>query len=312
MKIKNKKNYLLGILLWSFLIIWIINKVIWIEIDPSKIEINPHIISLHSLFLGKNDTNYAQIKVNTWNLNILSWLVIWSGNEINTNSAWIGGWLWNKIMINWENWAIWGWSGNIIDWNFWIIGWWNNNKIMQPWWIILWWSGNTSNGGIILWWSGNIAWKDSLVLWSNSLWEEYSFAWNWTAQNNSARINATSWMLIWTLSPIDGVSLTVSWAIKLWNESNNITWSIFSDSEWCIKFYDWNNESTLGNACWINSWCQFGTIILHNWDIVEGYTDYYSTNCINKKQKVECKDWKFYKSPTYNTVVSKLYPYCYS
>lgn len=304
MKIKNKKNYLLGILLWSFLIIWIINKVIWIEINTSPS--NLHIISLHSLFLSNEDTNYTQMKVNTWesNLSILSWLIIWSDNIIeNTNIAWIGGWLWNTI--KWENWAIWGWSGNTIDWNFWVIGWWNNNKITQPWWIILWWSGNTSNGGIILWWENNNAWKNSLVLWSNSLWEEYSFSRNWSAWDYSANINTELWMLIGTLSPIDGVSLIVNWAIKLWNESN-IAWSIFTDPEWYVKFYDWKFKHNLGNVHWTNLWCQFGTIMIEHWVTVEGYTGSYAKNC-KKLLNITCENWKFY----YNSEEVNIYPYCY-
>ena len=287
MKNKNKKNYLLWILLSTLMIVWIINITNWqttIDTNPDSSKL--HTPSLFSLFLWDN-SDYTNIKIKTWEvyLDILNWLVVgklewkgnmiswatlsviwwWNGNMINSNNAWIGGWYWNQI-IAWEYWAIWWWSQNKIlinnNTNNWIIVWWSSNTD-NGWWIILWGELNQISNNkiwwIILWWKNNLAWINSLVLWSNSIWWEYSFVRNLNNKNNknaresdtdySARINTTGWMLINTLSPVKWVSLIVSWAINYGNKFKyNNTWWIYFNPDWCMKFFDWNVHKTLGKA----------------------------------------------------------------
>ena len=212
MKIKTKTNYLLGILLSTFLIVWIINitsgetkTIIDTNPDASKL----HTPSLFSLFLG-NSANHAEMSVASWsnNLDILSGLIVWtnqkvtwspklsviwwwSGNTIGANYAWIGGWVQNEITNKWENWAIWWWYSNKIwlynDAKNWVIAWWYSNTD-DGWWIILWWKSNKiaslNEWWIILWWQNNVAWNHSLILWSaqiqNPYASKYSFIWNQT------------------------------------------------------------------------------------------------------------------------------------
>ena len=284
MKNKNKKNYLLWILLSTLMIVWIINITNWqttIDTNPDSSKL--HTPSLFSLFLWDN-SDYTNIKIKTWKvyLDILNWLVVgelewkgnmiswatlsviwwWNGNMINSNNAWIGGWLKNKIN-NWENWAIWWWYQNEIwpqnNSKNWVIIWWLYNTD-DGWWTILWWQNNKiaskNNWWIILWWQNNVAWTQSLVLWSytklgNAPSSKFSFIWNQdkNTTNYSARINTTGWMLINTLSPVKWVSLIVSWAINYGNKFKyNNTWWIYFNPKWCMKFFDWNVHKTLGKA----------------------------------------------------------------
>lgn len=353
MKIKIKKNYLIWTLLSTFLIIWIIN----ITNGQVIINTNPDISKLHtpslfSLFLGDNNSNSAQIKVNSWKnyLEILTWLIVWSQNQtnssaqlsviwwwelnvMNASNAWIGWWKSNKIEI-WDYWAIWWWESNQIwpskigwNWKNWIIVWWKNNTA-NGWWIILWWELNQISKDkiwwIILWWYNNLAWNNSLILWSNSIWWEYAFIWNLNNRKSklpeetntaySARINANSWMLIWTYKPITWVSLVVSWSIKLWSSNVNNTWWIYIDSNNCIKFYDWSTSNTLGKVseydtkC-LNRWCNFGITSLHNWDKVVAYSKSYATKCDDIKQIITCNNWELVDQNNWTGIY--IYPYCY-
>ena len=349
MKNKTKTNYLLGILLSVFMIVWIINTTNWatktvIETNPDSSKL--HTPSLFSLFLW-NPSNSVEMSVATWsnNLDILNWLIVWKNhtvnwspklsviwwwknNIINASYAWIGGWQENEIN-KWENWAIWWWYSNKI-WTSnnaknWVIAWWRNNHD-DGWWIILWWKYNKiaslNKGWVILWWQGNSAWPQSLVLWSattqNPRAWEYSFIWNQKRTTDidfQASINAENWMLIWTYNPITGVSLVSSWAIRLWQENNNIKWWIHN-SWWCIQFYDWNVYNTLGKVsedsgkCGINTWCQFGIATLHNWDIVTAYSVSYTGNCQNASGQVTCLNWKLVDENNQSDVF--VYPYCYN
>ena len=329
MKIKNKKNYLLRILLSTFLIAWIIN-ITWAKtINTNPDKSNLHRSYLFSLFLG--DTKPVEIKVNSWctNLNILMngsgsttnstnlpFIWGWSGNTISKGKGWIGWWYKNKI--EWENWTILWWLGNKIEWKNWTILWWSGNKIKWTNWIILWWSGNTSNNWwIILWWKNNSAWENSLVLWSNSKWWKNSFIWNWNEGIiNSAYIHAPKWMLINTTQPTEWISLVVNWAIKLWQTNNNHAWWIFVTNSWCIKYYDWNTVNTLGisssydNECWISKWCPFGAVMLHHWDVVTWYKVSYAKQCKDFSNKITCMNWKLIDESNNSNIY--IYPYCYN
>ncbi len=305
MKTKTKRNYLLWVILSTFLIAWIMNATNNINI-PNKD--NLHRISLFSLFLSNDNENSAQMKVSTWwnNLDVLNGIII------NNNNAWVA---WGQSnIVNWEIWAI-GWGqSNIVNWEIWVVAGWNWNTAGLSW-VILWWNRNkASNGGVVLWGNGNEAKNNSIALWQNAKWDNASFVWNkWDATNGSARINASGWMLIWTYKSIDWVSLVVSWAIKLWkDESNTQKWSI-SDENWCIKFYNWSINYAIGRnsekSCWLNTWCQFGTIILYNGDKVDGYRNLYASSC--NTVTVTCKNWNLYVDGNTVKNMETIYPNCY-
>ena len=332
MKIKTKKNYLLGILLSAFLIIWIINIT---NGEPNVINTNPdssklHTASLRSLFLGDSDvdTGFSWMRVNTWwsSLDILNWLIVWSdnsvsqwskmvvigwgrGNSVNASNAGIAWGSGNAV--DGENWAIGWWLWNMGKW---IIAWGNNNKIDDVLWVILWWFKNISKGGIVLWGSGNMAWENSMAFWQNAKWDKNSFAWNAHALQNSARIDASGWMLIGTYSPVSWVYLVVSGSVKLWSgKFDSTTWWVWVNENGCIKASDGDSLYTLGRSsesvCGVDSGCQFGTTILHNGDKVTAYTVSYAKKCEDIAQTVTCKGWKFYNSG--GSIMNVVYPYCY-
>ncbi len=335
MKIKTKRNYLLWFLLSTFLIIWIINvtigekTIIDTEPDISKL----HTISLRSLFLGSGDfdTWFSWMRVNTWwsSLDLLNGLIVWknnsarqwvemvaiggwSGNSVENSNAGIAWWRNNNVSS--ENWAIGGWAANYLE--IWVVagGW--NNSITDIFGVILWWRRNNSSGGVILWWIKNRAWKYALALWSGARWEDGAFAWNGYAWQNSARINASGWMLIGTNTPVSWVYLVVDWSVKLWSgKFDSTTWWVWVNENGCIKASDGDSVYTLGRSssselkCGVFSGCQFGTTILHNGDKVTAYTVSYAKKCEDIAQTVTCKEWKFYNSG--GSIMNVVYPYCY-
>ena len=339
MKIKTKRNYLLWFLLSTFLIIWIINVTIGEKtIIDTKPDISKlHTISLRSLFLGSGDfdTGFSWMRVNTWwfSLDILNWLIVWSGNsvsqwskmvvigwgewnKIEDSNAWIAWWKNNRVESS--NWAIGGWLGNRWDWV--IAG--GRENIAGGSAIDLWWRRNWRSvwidygNGIILWGSGNDAWYWAVVLWQIARWKWMSFAWNAKAWINSARINASGWMLIGTNTPVSWVYLVVDWSVKLWSgKFDSTTWWVWVNENGCIKASDGDSVYTLGRSsssesrCGLFSGCQFGTTILHNGDKVTAYTVSYAKKCEDIAQTVTCKEWKFYNSG--NEEMTVVYPYCY-
>ena len=320
MKNKTKKNYLLGIILSALLIVWIINVTNWINritINvPDKSDL--HRISVFSLFLGDANSS-TQMSVDTWstNLDILNWLIVnsnnshgnlstvWGGksnNIINANNAWIAGG--ESNIIQWENWAIGWWKSNTVEWKNWVIAGWLRNRAWW-FWIILWWDSNISSGGwIVLWGKNNNAQNHSIALWQNAKWDNYSFAWNGHAPEHSARINASGGVLIWTYNSITGVSLVVSWAIKLWQESYNYDingdWEFNSND---IVYCQTNNlcdvdgdgvsdESLLLNNLSIAWWRKFNIRtwwIGVNWNWCIQFYDWSSYNTLGKISKFSNK-----------------------
>ena len=325
MKSVLKKSYLLGLLLlWIFLIVGFISITNWnwnviINTAPDDSE---HRVMLHSLYL-KEDVDDAFMRTDTGekNLKVLDWLAVWGTVSLGSMSS-IVWWTGNKITSAiW--WGIWWWITNFVNlWSYSVIGGGNINKTygdnsVAVWgynwtarngWVVLWWENGS--GGIrwvVLGGSSNTAWENSLAFWKNARWEKNSFAWNDKAEANTARINADSWVLIWTYNPIDGVSLVVSWSVKLGSGKAG-RWAINYNGNWCITMYDWKNSHVLGKksskepSCGVSSWCKFGGVLLQNWDVVTGYTVSYSTNCNEKRVKITCENWN---------LLWWLYPYCY-
>lgn len=325
MKSIVKKSYLLLLsLLWWFLVVWFVSVTMWITVINTHSDDSEHRVMLHSLYLDGNVTGDVLMWVNENEeaLNVRNWLIVGSGIiQWDGDFCSVGWWLENKIEASANGWSIWWWGNNNIHW--WensviggghknmtrgdnsVVVWWYNNSWFNGW-VVLWWSGwGASVGGVALWGKANKAMSNSLVLWKNAQWNMNSFTWNSVAQSNEARINADSWVLIWTYTPIDSVSLVVSWSIKLNNGNDNI-WAIRYNN-WCLTMYD-GHTHILGRSsksvCGVASWCQFGSILLQDWDVVTGYSVSYSTNCNTVVVTgVTCVAWN---------LSAQVYPYCYN
>ena len=240
----------------------------------------------------------------------------------------VGWWMDNKVKIWALGWGIWWWLNNSIRSFYTVIGggssnsttWynsvvvgWDTNKAYS-WWVVLWWKLNRAySWWVVLWWlSNNAKWENSLVLWRYAKWHENSFAWSGEAQPNMARINADSGVLIWTVTPVDGVSLVINWSIKL-SKWSDITWAITMNDSWCMTVYDWKSAHALGSSesvCGVASWCQFGSTLLQNWDVVTGYDVSYATNCDVRTVQVKCENWRL--KEVQGLWKGGVYPYCYN
>lgn len=321
MKSIVKKSRLLLLLLVWFLVVWFVSIAIWITIINTTPDEFEHRVELKSLYLEGNVTGefLMWVEENGENLNVKNWLIVGTGDmQRDGQLSSIGWWLGNKIQNSVVGWGIWWWSENNIWWDYSAIGggfgnntngnntvvvWWINNSWFDGW-VVLWWRRNSATDWMVLGGNKNKAMRYSLILWQNAQWNMNSFAWNGVAQSGEARINADSWVLIWTYSPIDSVSLVVSWSIKL-NNGNDIIWAIRYNN-WCLTMYD-RHTHVLGrnskSVCSVASWCQFGSVLLQDWDVVTGYTDSYSTNCNTVVTGVSCVAWN---------LSAQVYPYCYN
>lgn len=329
MKSVVKKSRLLLLSLIWFLVIWFVSVAVWITIINTSPDDSEHKVTLHSLFLEGNVTNKDLIGVESGkeNLDINNWLIVGDSNTVewivkyssigwgkNNKMKWStiniigwGIWWWeNNTIDNWSNSVIGGWSTNITNGNSSVVVWWYSWNPLR-WWVILWWNGSHAyDYGVVLWGRLNRAKKYSLVLWKRAHWEENSFAWSGNAELNTARIETNSWVLIWTYSPIHGVSLVVSWSVKLGSGHDGNKWAIRLNSSWCLTMYD-GHTHVLGrkskSMCGVASWCQFGGVLLQDWDIVTGYIVSYSTNCSGQRTQVQCNHWELSRP---------VYPYCYN
>lgn len=331
MKSIVKKSRLLLLSLVWFLVIWVVSIAIWITIINTAPDDSEHKVRLHSLYLDGSVTDKDLIGVESGkkNLDINNWLVVgndhivdWSvryssigwgeTNKMKWDTINITGWgiwWWGYNTINdWRNSAIGGWYTNTTNGNNTVIVWWSNWNSYRGW-VVLWWDHSFAyDYGVVLWGGLNLAKKYSLVLWKSAHWEENSFAWNGNAELNTARIEANSWVLIWTYSPIHGVSLVVSWSVKLGSGHDGNKWAIRLNSSWCLTMYD-GHTHVLGkkskSMCGVASWCQFGGVLLQDWDVVTGYSVSYSTGCNSNDNiiSVECNNWNLSRP---------AYPYCYN
>lgn len=291
-----------------------------------------HVARLYKLTLSGNANNVEMsIDQNRNQLNITNGVVVWSGSssqsnlssvwwwknntiDSNSNYAWIAWWSNNKIS-NWENSVIWGGSWNKINWSNWVVAWGQWNSAWSSW-VVMWWQNNSASGyGVALWWQSNEAWNNSLVMWSWAGWNR-AFARNAKAQDNSARIDAKSGVLIGTTESILWVNLVVSGAIKIvWNNSTEWqAWEIKVVSG-CFYAYDWVfwhviSQTDPGNCEWFveTKTCKFGNVYLQQWDQVTWYNQTVDSSC--KWEKVVCSggDLVSLRSPS-NTWY--IHPYCH-
>lgn len=293
-----------------------------------------HVSRLYELILSK-DGNWTWVKINIDNsknqLNIQNGIVVWdeesyskwtlssiwwwSNNKIEEGAdyAWIAGWS-NNVIEGWNNSVIWWWISNRAQWDNIVIVWGNWNI----WWefgVVIWWGGNEAkNNGIALWGQSNKAWTNSLVMWSWAQWDNV-FARNANPSQKSARIEAKSWVLIWTTESIPWVSLVVSGAVKInWNNSDMNNWVAWEIRvvDWCFYAYDWKywhliSKSDSCNAVQ-NTGCDFGNVRLQQWDQVTWYKATISNHC--ESAKVVCLDWVLVKNDSTHEEGFNS-PYCY-
>ena len=214
-------------------------------------------------------------------------------------------WWGNTNKANWENAVVVGWDHNT----------------SAGWSVVVWWKWNNAvDGGIVLWWEGNTWRPNSLALGKNATSNEGSFAWNWTASEDSAYINASNGTLINTTTPIAWVNLVVDGAVKVeWNTTDAwVYWEIryvggcfywYDGSKWHVmnRWNDRNNNNECGAfPSTTAKFCYFGNTILWDGDTAIAYQNPYSTNCSasTNRKTVTCINWSL--SPSWYT-----HPYCY-
>lgn len=329
MKHTLNSSRLIGFVVLGALVLLFASTTKGLEIKKMD-NISDHISRLHSLYLWKG--SFAGMITDSKRLNITNGLVVWNStvsstmatvgwgldNNIKNNSqwAWIAGWQQNKIE-NGQNSVI-GWgNNNNIWWNNAVVAGWQNNKGTQEGAVVLWWYGNeSSKDWMVFWGSGNKAqWANSLVLWEGAKGNAWSFAWNGEAVSDSARIDASNWILINTYDKVDGVNLVVNWAIKIWGQVN---WNEYAGEirmiSGCFYAYDWVywhvvNQSAEGcNVKEIKSTCRFGNVELQPGDVVTAFKNRVSANCAYESAIAICdgSDWKVKAGS-----VEYPYPYCY-
>jgi hypothetical protein len=204
---------------------------------------------------------------------------------------------WNNNQANWENSVVVGWSNNHAEWK----------------------------NAVAIGWNSNIAHPKSLALWDNSESYEGSFAWNAKPTAGYGLINATSWILVGTTTPIDLVNLVVNGPVKIaWtnDNTNKYKWEIryvwgcfyaFDGKHWyVINRWEENVKNVDCHATFpiadVAKYCEFGNTVVWNGDTVVAYSQPYGTgnNCVNKYQAtITCNNWVFSSS-------THVYPYCYT
>lgn len=291
---------------------------------------------LHTLNLWELWGTTATLKATDWKLKFTNWLVVWNASNVgNSQYAVIGGGNGNKILNNKDYAGIWWGGSNEASAKYAVIWWGNTNKAnwenavvvgwdhntSAGWSVVVWWKWNSAvDGGIVLWWEGNTWRPNSLALGKNATSNEGSFAWNWTASEDSAYINASNGTLINTTTPIAWVNLVVDGAVKVeWNTTDAwVYWEIryvggcfywYDGSKWHVmnRWNDKNNNNECGAFPGTTAkFCYFGNTILWDSDTAIAYKNPYSTNCnaSTNRKTVTCINWSL--SPSWYT-----HPYCY-
>ena len=282
-----------------------------------------HKARLRTLYLwnGENTENEAWMSATEKTLDIFKWLIV-EKSLVDINSKWslivIGGWQnntisntsnegvsnsgiawWEGNTINVNNAAIGGWSSNSVSWENGVVAWWFRNN-WNAGWVVLWWQTNTADG-VVLWWESNTVWENGLAMWNWAVWGKWAFVRNdgtyqWDpAKDYSALIWTRDWVLIWTYETKPGVSLVVNWPIQVWNttQTSGIGGEIRSIGG-CLYAFDEEKWHVLGkSSVWscngapgmnLAQTCEFGRVLLQEWDKVMAYsTNYSKTECSSKE-----------------------------
>ncbi len=306
-----------------------------VTIDPTAPAKVWYRSTLHTLNLWSL-TNFATLQESNWRMRFTNWLVAWKDSSVwNSSHAVIGWWEWNQILNNANYAGIWWWRSNKVYGNYGVVWWWESNQanwvnVVVVWWreniaqessVVVWWYKNKGIGGwVVLWWNANTGHKNSLAFGQKAIAKEWAFAWNTTAEQNAAKVNASNWILIGTTNKIDWVNLVVDGAVKVeWDQgATPIKWEIRYVGN-CFYWYDgsvwhvlnrWNDKNN-NNECGAFStttakYCEFGNTILWDWDYGTGYSRPNATNCNSyKNTRVTCNAWIL-------TPSTHKYPYCYT
>ena len=300
----------------------------WIKINLSEFQNlqTTHRARLKTLYLwnGSDADDAAWMAATDKTLDIFKWLIV-DKSLLDQNANWdlilVGWWIgnnitdsdgvhksgiawWERNNISADNAAI-GWGGeNNVSWENGAVAWWYKNESKAGW-VVLWWQGNKAEG-IVLWWQENEAGQNGLAMWTSAKWWEWSFVRNdgsyrWeTLVENKALIWAQKWLLIGTYEPKDWVSLVVNWPIQIWytDQTPGVAWEIRS-KEGCLYAFDGTNRHLLGSSSsscthyTVAKKCQFGRILLQEWDKVTAYSSVSAPNCdAVKREDVYCQGWE--------------------
>lgn len=316
-------------LLWLVLLcgVWIISfvtKAVEIKTAPTN-WVTQHTTVLHSLYLWDrgDGLTWAWLRVLSWreSLNVLNWFVAWTWSRL---SQWklvvVGWWIDNRVL--WDGAGIGWWEENIAksnsvvvwweyneaeDWSVIVGGWWwgiNNRSKASNKWVILGWSLWKADGWVVLWWENNESQSGSIVLWKNSKGKAWSFAWNAQPNENSAQVNATNWLLVWTNTLLTDVKLVVTGAVKIWRSNGWNLWEIkLASNDECISAHDGTSYMALGWAsangeCTNNGSCLYWWVYVQNWDTMTWYDVFYAIkpgdSCnAHKRTDIKCEGWVF-------------------
>lgn len=345
-------------LLWLCLILSfsIINTVKGVDtgvvINPSEPMAIWYKSRLHTLRLW-SETSNSTLKVANWKLKFTNGLVAWQDPIVGNNAQYAVIWWWKSNKIGNNNYAwIWWWESNTADGEYAVIWWWKrntaqwNNAVIVGWElnqadalsVVVWGNKNKAlNWGVVLGWQNNTGYKNSLALGNNSTANEGSFAWNGTAREDSARVNASNWILIGTTTKIDGVNLVVNGAVRVW-WNNDVIWTkweiryasgcfyVFDGEKWHIM-NRWNekNENDItgtNDECKafptesVAKYCEFGNTILWEWDNANGYVHPNDVTCTSRT--LICYDRRMYvkrswvNQPDLSQNADEYYAYCYT
>ena len=296
------------------LFVWNGSTSAWLIATEDRLNIS------NGLILGDGSSDSSKTTIawgltnKIWSNSSNSWIAWWQNNELSGTNSVIGWWIGNKIGEGdgFANKAVIAWgegnqilpptSNTITDPS--VVVWWYDNK-SQNWWTVLWGAGNTAK------------WINNLVLWQNAEGGNWSFAWNWKAEQFSAYIWAENWILIGTNEHKDGINLVINWAMKIWwdNTAAAVAWEMRVVNG-CFYAYDWEyrhviTQSAAEDNCDdfenISKPCLFGNVCLDTWDKAMAYPQRVASNC-GTPQEVVCEaDWKVRKAGS----SLDWYAYCY-
>ena len=316
------------------------------EINPMYIDLSDTVLHnsrLHTLHLWSGIVGTLQVK--DLKVRFSNWLVVWDTHTIWTNThvvvgggknntvtreyAWVGWWQFNGAK---NDYAVIGWgSGNEAQWVHSAVVGWQVNVAQALNSVVVGWQRNTARGEntVVIGWMNNSAEVNSLVLGKNSGWQAGSFAWNGNSEEHHGFINARSWVLVWTTTPLYWVNLVVGGAVQIAWDNDNVNkakWEIRyikGSHGWCFYAYDGDKWHVLNR--WLEKerntqcndifasdavadYCEFGNTVVWNNDKVTAYAQSYATGGCTAYELV-CQGGHLWTSA--GDLADKYYPYCY-
>ena len=300
-----------------------------------------HSSRLHTLNLWSDDVLTGALFVTDNRVKFTNGLIIGDSHIVSSivpinGHAVIGWWKANTVA---NKAAVWWWQTNKANAEYAIVGGWQNNEAQAQNSVVVWgysnktqgqnsvvvgWQGNTAKeqNSVVIGWQGNEAKQNNLVLGQGSKWAQGSFSWSGSADTQNWLINATSWILVGTTTPIDWVNLVVNGAVRIaWtNGTSRFKWEIRYVGK-CFYAYDGSNWFMLNrwndSVCTdftIAKSCRFGNTVIQHGDVATGYSMQFGTDdtCdTDYKKTLECKgDGHLYIQGT-STLADSYYPYCY-